>query len=79
MATDPLDDFKEMVSQANERFNTFNATMTALETGIKSGMKADAKRTVVTENLTKRQTEVSQSFSALKEEINKNKKSITTT
>ena len=75
MATDPLDDFKEMVSQANERFNTFNATMTALETGIKSGMKADAKRTVVTENLTKRQTEVSQSFSALKEEINKNKKS----
>ena len=72
---EPLDDFKELVSQANERFNTFNATMAALETGIKSGMKADAKRTIVTENLTKRQTEVSQSFSTLKEEINKNKKS----
>ena len=67
---EPLDDFKELVSQANERFNTFNATMAALETGIKSGMKADAKRTIVTENLTKRQTEVSQSFSTLKEEIN---------
>jgi hypothetical protein len=72
---EPLDDFKELVSQANERFNTFNATMAALETGIKSGMKADAKKTIVTENLTKRQTEVSQSFSTLKEEINKNKKS----
>jgi predicted nucleic acid-binding Zn-ribbon protein len=76
MAVDPqLVEFEKLLEEANARFGTFNASMTALETGIKSGMRADAKRTVVTENLTKRQTEVSQSFSALKEEINKNKKS----
>jgi len=76
MAVDPrLVEFEKLLEEANARFGTFNASMTALETGIKSGMKAEAKRKVVTENLTKRQTEVSQSFSALKEEINKNKKS----
>ena len=76
MAVDPqLVEFEKLLEEANARFGTFNASMAALETGIKNGMKADAKRTVVSENLAKRDTEVQQSFAALKEEINKNKKS----
>ena len=71
-----LEQFTKLLSETNDRFGSLNLSLDALEKGTKTRMSADARRAVIDDNRTKIEKEITQSFSKMRDSVNKGNRSV---